>query len=386
METHSNPTHMLDPWKGLNPPPVRPHVAVLGAGGPAGFNLIRCLERYPEQLDVTAFDSQPHHLALVPSWAHKAVMQSDEFDVEAIKNALASERRLVVAQPDTLVAELSKHRDELPTYLPGQRTIELAQDKASTAIVWAAAGLTPNRFATVPTSEDAVEARRRALTEIGYPMWLRARTGAGARLACRADHRGQADLWCRFVSMRFGEPTLLAEEFLPGRDYGVTLLYWRGELTGVLIRERLEYLYPQHAVSGRTGTPTAARLLVNATLESIACKAVESLGAAANEAPHGMFCIDLREDKDGRPVPTECNAGRFFTTSHAGLGAGLDLVQHYVGMGLDGRSAAPASVARIPRAAHGTLVLRHIDAGTTWLRPDEITDEQWSFLKEMTPP
>lgn len=376
-----------DAWDGLTPPPDVPHIVLLGAGGPAGANFIRCMESQRAHLRVTAIDTQAHHLCMLPDWVAKVAQP--EWDTAALARLRTAPKTLFVAQPDPAVALLSEARDELPCMLPGRRTIELAQDKAATAIIWSAAGLTPNRFATVQTGEDHVEARRRVLDGIGYPQWLRARSGAGARLACKADHRGQADLWCRFASMRFDEPTLLVEEFLPGRDYGITLLYDTGRLRGVMIRERLEYLYPQHAVSGRTGTPTAARLLLDEHLEGVAVRAVESLcEAALGEVPHGVYCVDLREDKHGTAVPTECNAGRFFTTSHAGIGAGLDLVGLYVTLANREHveDVREQPVQRIMPSAHGMLVLRHIDMGTTCVWPNDITPEIAAWLRGLPTP
>ena len=371
-----------DPWRGLTAPDS-PTVVVLGAGGPAGWNLLDCLGRRERPTRLLAYDAQPHRLATLPAIVERRTM--DGLDVDALERAIGTRPALVLPQPDPLVALLSRERDRLPHVLPGPRTIELAQDKASTALIWAAAGQSPGRWRTVPTGEESVEARRRALLDVGFPMWLRARTGAGARLACRADHRGQADLWCRFVAMRFGETSLLAEEYLPGRDYGVTLVYWHGRLAGAMARERLEYLYPQHAVSGRTGTPTAARLILAPEIESAAVRAVEVLGAAAREELHGVYCVDLREDERGEPVPTEVNAGRFFTTSHVGLGVRLDLVGLLVGLAL-GEIEPPADVQRMAPEFDRTLVVRHIDMGTHWITPAQQKGEIEDWFAEVGAP
>jgi len=376
-----------DPWRGLNGGAYAPAIGdliVLGAGGPAGFNLIRCARTaFAHRLRLVAFDAQQHHLPLLPAGVAANVMTG--LDVAAVCSMISSSRALVVAQPDPLVALLSAARAELPTYLPGPRTIELAQDKASTAMIWEEAGLSLPGWRVVPTREDAVEVRRAALQAVGFPQWLRARTGAGARLASLARHRGEADLWCRYAGMRFGEEYMLCEHYLPGRDYGVTLVYWHGTLVGAMTRERLEYLYPQHAVSGRTGTPVAARLLASTEIEDHARRAAEALALAAQEPLHGVYCVDLRCDEHGVPRPTECNAGRFFTTSHAGLGVGLNLVALYVGLALE-KIEPPSEPWRIPTGADGTLVLRHIDAGTVWRRPSELTRDERAWLESASPP
>ena len=95
----------------------------------------------------------------------------------------------------------------------------------------------------------------------------------------------------------------------------------QGELIVAQARERLEYIYPDLAPSGRTGTPVVAVTISNTAVNVMAEEAV----LAIDGEPHGLFCVDLREDSERTPRPTEINVGRFFTTSYFYTAAGLNI-------------------------------------------------------------
>jgi len=123
-------------------------------------------------------------------------------------------------------------------------------------------------------------------------------------------------------------------------------------------RERLEYLYPHLTPEGLTGTPTRAQVVHNADVDEMAEAAVSSVDAD----PHGVFCVDLREDETGQPRPTEINAGRFSTT--VGLWSTSNgMRSNFVAL------AAELAVGDESRLEHweplpeGLILSRHIDCG-----------------------
>ena len=59
----------------------------------------------------------------------------------------------------------------------------------------------------------------------------------------------------------------------------------------------------------------------DAEVNRVATEAVRSI----DDEPHGLYCVDLREDSDGVPRPTEINAGRLFTTAHFYTAAGVNI-------------------------------------------------------------
>ena len=50
--------------------------------------------------------------------------------------------------------------------------------------------------------------------------------------------------------------------------------------------------------------------------------------------PHGVFCVDMKENRQDRLCVTEINAGRFFTTSNFFAEAGCNMPAIAVRLGL----------------------------------------------------
>jgi len=227
------------------------------------------------------------------------------YSVDAI-NELGAD--VVVPQPDGAVRWLAENAGsvEAATFLPSVATIEVCRDKGEAQRAWWDASLTPGALALGgKVSRDLLLAKGL----FGYPFWLRARYGAGARCALKVEDLRQADLWVRFWRLR-GVEDFIAEEYLPGRDLAWTGIYWRGELVTSFARERLEYLYPHLTPTGLTGTPTRARIVHDEKVNAVAELAVSVIDVG----PHGIMSVDLKEDSEGTPCPTEINAGRGFTT------------------------------------------------------------------------
>jgi carbamoyl-phosphate synthase large subunit len=59
-------------------------------------------------------------------------------------------------------------------------------------------------------------------------------------------------------------------------------------------------------------------------------QAAEAAVRAVSARPHGVYCVDLKTDGRGRPLVTEINIGRFFTTSNFFAHAGLNMPAMYV--------------------------------------------------------
>ena len=264
-------------------------VLVLGAGGPAGVNTCRALDAAGHE--VLAWDEKVDHLV----WAEPYATPVTDYWVDA---------DVVVAQPDPLVASLVYDRaDTRSRFLPKPQTVTLCQDKFETGLAWRRAGLRDDRI-------HLVDSREHNPQELSFPSWVRARHGAGARHAICARNPVEARHWMLFWVYREQEAQFVVEGFLPGRDYSWCGIFREGKLLVHFARERLEYLYPHLTPEGLTGTPTRAVVTADSTVCGMAREAV----FAVDPEPHGVFCVDLREDEDGIPRPTEINAGRFSTT------------------------------------------------------------------------
>lgn len=273
-------------------------ILILGAGGPAGVNTCRALHAAGH--DIIAADDNFGHLIWCEPYTEElraipAIDQIDDLKCD-----------FVMAQPDVLALRLADavagEKVYTPTFLPDRRTIVLCQDKWESGLAFRRAKLRKDFSYLVQGAPD--------LLKFNTPHWVRARHGAGARGSFLAANEYRAEQWINLWLSIDRTLDFLIEEYLPGRDLAWSSIWYHGKLITSFLRERLEYIYPHLTMTGLTGTPTIARIVHDEVANSVAYAAVQ----AVDDRPHGIFSVDMREDSDGVPRPTEINAGRGFTT------------------------------------------------------------------------
>ena len=311
-------------------------VLVLGAGGPAGVNVCRALNDAGHE--AVAHDQNREHLVWTEPYA------------TPVQDMASVRPDVVMAQPDPLVARLAYEPiGAYPTFLPKSQTVTLCQDKFECGLAWRRAGLREDRIELLDSIlvwQDAQPGK-----------WLRARRGAGAKAAIRPRTEIQAISWVQFWRDREPGIDFVVEGNLPGRDYSWCGIYRDGELLVHFARERLEYLYPHLTPEGLTGTPTRAVVVDSADVNGMAEAAV----LAVDEKPHGVFCVDLREDEDGTPRPTEINAGRFSTT--VGLWSLYSEHSNFVALAAELAVGDESRLSDWRGLPEGLTLSRHIDCG-----------------------
>jgi len=312
-------------------------IAVLGAGGPAGVNVCRALDAAGH--DVIGVDDNKDHLV----WA-------EPYCVAVGRDAGPIEPDVFHAQPDEMVRWLAA--TDLPKLMPSLEVIDVCQDKARSVQLWAAAGLRTHAVTIGPEIPDHLQI---AADVLGLPFWLRASKGAGARGATLVDDLRTGYHWIRYWQTRGVEWEWIAEEYLSGRDYCWSSLWHDGVLIAGFARERLEWIYPHLSPSGRTGTPSISETVHNPDVNAMAFKAVRVI----DERPNGIYCVDLREDQEGVPGPTEINAGRWATTSPLYSEFGVNLPDLHARLAV-GESVEPLDNDIYPA---GVRLSRHIDCG-----------------------
>ena len=324
-------------------------VLVLGAGGPAGVNTCRALAAH----DVIAWDENPDHLV----WCHPLADTLSSIPL-TVDNVNALEADVVIPQPDRMVAWLADRPEiEARTFLPDRRVVALCQDKFESGLAFRRAELRDDRVELIQSAAD--------LPFNGYPLWLRARWGAGAKAAVRASSPAEARHWFMFWHQRDPMTEFVLEDHLPGRDLAWSGIYYQGDLVCSFLRQRLEYIYPGLTPEGLTGTPTIAEIIQ----DDMANEMAEAAVAAVDDKPHGIYSVDMREDAVGFPSPTEINAGRGFTTF--GLWATqaehnlMEIVANCAVGGFDGYWPGGALRDILPE---GLRLSRHIDCPAIFTR------------------
>ena len=344
-------------------------ILVLGAGGPAGWNFVNSLRSAPERMFIAVTDINKFHLEYLEYLANKFYIVprcTDPNYLDVINEIIElDDIEFVHAQPDIEVRVLSENREKINaiTFLPSKEAIRILQDKYLSAKVWEKKGVPAAR--TIEIRDDHLEDDlKKAFDEFGSPIWIRAKHGAGGRGSTPAYNIETAIHWIKYWRSRGVNWEFIAQEYLPGRNIAFMSVWKEGELVVSQARERIEYIYPYLAPSGITGTPAVARTIHDEKVNEIATEAILAVDPNAN----GVFSVDLKEDKNGTPIPTEINAGRFFTTSYFFTYAGEKFGVWYANMPyiyvkLAYGESIPKNIPKYNILPAGIYWIRHIDAG-----------------------
>lgn len=215
----------------------------------------------------------------------------------------------------------------------------------------------------------------KAFSEIGKPLWIRARRGAGGRLGLKVETPEQAKHWVELNTLqhRTEITDFVIQEYLPGRDLAFDSIWFKGRLITSYCRERLEYFLKHISLSGITGTPTIARTLIDEKVNQIGMEAVKAL----DSQPNGFYSTDIKEDASGNCVVTEVD-GKWHTTaplwgyafSKALAKPALNLTSQYLNLALNGKT--DADLPSYDLFPENYYLIRQLDAGVI-LEHDEKT-------------
>ncbi len=352
-------------------------VMVTGCGGPAGVNFVLSLRDAPEKFYIVGTDASLWHTKLNRHVDKMYLVPrcTDPAYVDALNEIIEREKiEFVHPQPDVEVLAISENREKINAiiFLPSRRTIRICQDKFESARIWDKKGIPVAK--TIKIRRDHLEEDiRKAFEELGSPIWIRATRGAGGRGSTLARNFETAYHWIMYWYSRGVDWEFIAQEYLPGRNLAFHSVWKDGELVVSQARERLEYIYPHLAPSGITGTPAVQRTIHDDIVNEVATEAI----LAIDPEPNGIFCVDLKENKDGEPCPTEINAGRFFTTSYFFTYATKKLGKGWIGNlpYIYVKLAYGEKIPPLPKyniLPPGIYWVRHIDAGCTM-----VLEEEW---------
>jgi carbamoyl-phosphate synthase large subunit len=286
-------------------------VLVTGSGGPAGINFSKSLRIAPEEMFLVGTEANEHYttLAITDKTFLIPGATVDSY-IERLNEVIEREKvEFVHAQPDIEVTVISENRERLKaaTLLPSKKAVRICQDKFQSAQVWKQKGIPVPKTMELRNNADV----ERAFQEIGSPLWIRAKHGAGGTGSTPALNKETASSWISYWRARGKNWEFIAQEYCKGRNIGFHSLWKDGELVVSMARERLQYFYPHLAPSGITGTPSVQKTIHDDKTNRIGAEAVLAIDPDFS----GIACVDLKENDEGMPCPTEINAGRMFTTS-----------------------------------------------------------------------
>ncbi len=285
---------------------------VTGAGGSAGHNVCWSLRvsKDGKKVLLTGTDADRTSLELNPwiDYAFHLPGAHNRNYVQTLNKVIEREGvEAVFPQPDPEVERISNDRQKLDAkiFLPDAETVSNCLDKYAALSRWHAAKL--RRQPVVLSSKDREVNQKIRMLE--FPCWIRAREGAGGLLSCLAKEWNTVDHWVRFHWEQGIKTDFIAEEYLPGRDYCFMSIWQNGNLVTSMVRERLSWV--GHRLIGSGGTSKLNRVVHSERVNQNAMEAIRAL----SKKPHGIFCVDLKENLEHVPFPTEINC-RFTTNVH----------------------------------------------------------------------
>ncbi|MGB9959440.1 MAG: hypothetical protein ACPLKQ_02830 [Candidatus Bathyarchaeales archaeon] len=355
-------------------------IIATGAGGPAGINFIMSLRIAPEKIFIAGTEADEYFVYLSPADKKYLVPKAKEADyIEKLNEIIRREKaEFLHAQTDVEVEVVSENREKLEAnvFLPSKKTVKTCQDKLESAKVWIKKDVPVAKTIEVHTEKDV----DKAFEELGNPIWIRARHGAGGRGSTPAYNKETAIAWINYWKSRGMNWGFIAQENLPGRNMAFHSIWKDGELVTSMARERLQYIYPHLAPSGVTGTPAVQKTIHDEKVNKIATEAVLAIDPNFN----GIACVDLKENKNGIPCVTEINAARMFTTSFFFSYAGKILRKDYYANipYLYVKLAYKESIPEMPKyniLPEGVYWIRHIDAPAKLVKDGKIIGEMYRW-------
>lgn len=306
-------------------------ILLLGAGGNAGINFVKCLKLKDKNTKIVGVDINKFNLISSNSdfkyLLDKNINNKEKINV--INNLIKVHKvDFIHAQPDPEVEFLCKNKENINSEIFDHdfSLCKLMADKLKCSKIW------QNKLGFKYTTCTLLEAIKDpalwdSVLNDNIAVWCRSIKGAGSKAALPVRSIKQAEDWADYWKSRgLDKKDFMLSEYLPGNEYAVQTFWVKGKLIHAQARQRLEYFFGNLMPSGQSSTPSVAKTIKNENVYNTALKAIRSI----TEKPHGIFCVDLKENKNKIIIPMEINYGRFFTTSDFFGNLGINTPDVYI--------------------------------------------------------
>jgi len=306
---------------------MKKRILILGAGGSPATNFVRSLRNSLGSYYLVGTDCNKYYLMRAETDEKYLIPPADDSDYLKVLNRIIEKERIdfIHAQNDIEVGKISELRDKLKakTFLPSENTVRTCQNKWLSMIKWKEREIIQPKAYFLNNEEDL----KKAFESFGRPLWIREESGAGGRGSLRAETYEQTKAWIDFHK---GWGKFIAAEYLSPNSVTWMSIWKDGELIVAQGRKRLYWELGKISPSGISGATGGAITVSDKKLDQIAIKSIKAI----DPIPNGIFSVDLTYNKEGVPVPTEINIGRFFTTHEFFSRAGLNMPHIFVSLGL----------------------------------------------------
>ncbi|OIR22591.1 MAG: hypothetical protein BEU02_01015 [Marine Group III euryarchaeote CG-Epi5] len=305
------------------------NVLLTGAAGAIGMDLAFSLNQ--AKINVFATEADEDNFFLVSKSCKyydkvfRAPRAGNKDYISRINEIIVRENiDLVIPNPDFEVGFISKVREQIksPLFLPSDETVQILLSKSLTA--QKIGNLAPRTF-DVDNEEDL----SRAISSEKV-VWLRPKTGAGGKGSLVVSDSKFGWMWVEYWKEKGFSSSWIAQEYLNGGNYNVTLIYDRkSNLCAMGMLERLGYIHEAISPTGVTGDVRLAKTIKLDNIIDVAKKAVNMI----DKNPVGIFSVDLMGDKVSEINPRFAGRPRLYTLSGANFPA------HIVDIELNGKSS-----------------------------------------------
>lgn len=311
------------------------NILLLGCGGNAGINFVKSLKKYSSRsYTVYGIDMNPYYLTA--SNADIKISQpkfNNEYEKINFLEKIIDENKInfIHAQPDPEVEFLLRNKKYFSNVLfDHQYDIwQNFSNKLYCQKIWKEK---LNLNVQIESFFDICNnpQRFKEIVDVSGKAWIRYSEGAGSKAALPVTTLEQAKSWVSYWKecRNLNEDKFMVAEYLPNEEYAVQTIWKQGQLIQIQARKRLIYFFGALMPSGQTSTPAVAVTVndKNHPVYNVAKKAILSI----HPNPHGIYCVDLKENVNKNIIPMEVNYGRFFTTSDFFASIGRNMPEEYI--------------------------------------------------------
>ena len=293
------------------------NVLLTGAAGAIGMDLAFSLNQ--AKINVFATEADEDNFFLVSksckyyNKVFRAPRAGNKDYLHRINEIIDQEKiDIVIPNPDFEVGFISKVREQIksPLFLPSDETVQILLSKSLTA--QKIGSLAPRTF-----DVDSESDLRKAISSEKV-VWLRPKTGAGGKGSLVVSDSKFGWMWIEYWKERGFSSSWIAQEYLDGGNYNVTLIYDRdSNLCGMGMLERLGYIHEAISPTGVTGDVRMAKTVKLDEVVDVAKKAVKII----DRNPVGIFSVDLMGKKVSEINPRFAGRPRLYTLSGANFPA-----------------------------------------------------------------
>lgn len=313
------------------------NILILGVGGSPAVNFVRSLRDAPENFHIVGTDCDKFNLFRSEADSNHLIPRcDDEKYIETLNDIIKEEKiDFLHIQNDAEMAVISENRERIntKTFLPDKETVKICQNKYESYKKWEQAKLPQPKTLFLNDINDLKD----AFNVLGGKLWIREQSGAGGKGSLPTDNYEQAKSW---IDFKQGWGKFIAAEYLSDNSVTWQSIWENGKLIVAQTRKRLYWELGKVSPSGVSGATGGAITTSDSKVDFISEGAI----FAIDKKPNGIFSVDLTYDKDGIPVPTEINIGRFFTTHYFFTKAGLNMPYIFVKLAFGEKYPIPKRV------------------------------------------